>query len=118
MKTLLGGTYFASVEPDHPQRKQCQTLLVDNLNNVVVVYMRAKRWSKAREAAVTVLKEDSKNSKAVFRYAKSAMMDPELSLQEKDDALIKAENIIVYKDKEEPELKKLRLQWKKKKGNE
>jgi hypothetical protein len=115
MKTLLGGTYFASVEADHPQRKECQTIMVDSLNNVVAVYMRAKRWNKAREAASTVLKEDSKNVKALFRNAKSAMMDPSLTLEEKDVALKKAENVIVYKDAEEADLRKLRAQWNKKK---
>ena len=119
MHTLLQGTYFASVEPNHPQRKQCQEIEIDCLNNVMAVYMRAKRYSKAREAAYGVFKEDSKNVKAALRLAKSSMLDSEQTLDDKDQALTKAENIITYKDnKEETELRKLRAQWKKKQHQE
>jgi hypothetical protein len=114
MKTLWNGTYFNSVEEDHPQKRECRMILLDSLNNVVAVYMRAKRWEKARQAASAVLTEDSKNPKALLRNAKSYMLDPAMSLEEKDAALCKAEKVIVYKDKEEVELRKLRAQWKKK----
>jgi hypothetical protein len=40
------------------------------------------------------------------------VFDPALSLQEKDEAIIKAENEVTYKDAKEPEIKKLRAQWK------
>ena len=118
MKTLLGGTYFASVEECHPQRKQSREIMLDCFNNVVAVYIRAKRWQKGRDACSNVLKEDSKNVKALLRNAKCYMLDPNKTLDEKDEALKKAENVIVYKDKEEVELKKLRSLWKKQKNAE
>lgn len=114
MSTLLGGTYFANVEPDHPQRSECQTIMMDSYNNLIAVYLRAKRWAKAREAAITALKADSKNTKALLRNAKAYLLDPDISMEEKDQALAKAEKVICYKDPEETELKKLRAQWKKK----
>ena len=88
--------------------------MMDCFNNVIAVYMRAKRWQKARDAASVALGEDSKNPKTLLRYAKSHVMDPQLSLTEKDAALQRAEKYIVYKDNEEAELRKLRAQWKKK----
>ena len=101
MNTLLEGTYFANVEPDHPQRAQCKQLMLDCLNNVVAVYLRAKRYSKAREAALEVLKHDKRNLKALIRNAKAAILDSDLSLDEIDRELLKAENEVVYKNKAE-----------------
>jgi hypothetical protein len=114
MKTLLQGTYFSSVEESHPQRKESRTIMLDCLNNVIAVYLRAKRWQKARDAASAVLREDSKNTKALLRRAKASLLDPDLTMEEKDQALEKAENVIMYKDAEEGELRKLRAQWQKK----
>jgi hypothetical protein len=115
METLLHGTYFANVEPDHPQRKQVKDLMLDSLNNIVAVHMRGKRFPQAYEAAQQVLRRDAMNVKALFRAAKSRMMDSQCSLGEQNDALCSAEQVIVYKGKEEVELKKLRAQWKKRK---
>jgi len=113
MKALLGGTYFANVEEDHPQRKQCSNIMMDCYNNVVAVYLRTRKWKKAREAAQTALREEPDNAKALLRNAKAYMMDPEVSMEEKDEALKRAERVIVYKDKEDSDLRKLRAQWKK-----
>lgn len=118
MKTLLGGTYFASVEPDHPQRKQCQTIMMDSLNNVIAVYLRAKRWRQAREAAKTALKEDSKNPKTHLRNVKAHVLDPNNAsiADETDQAVDKADRVICYKDTEEKEFKQLRATWTKSKS--
>jgi tetratricopeptide (TPR) repeat protein len=117
METLLDGTYFASVEPDHPQRKQCRSIMLDSYNNVIAVYMRAKRFAKAKDAAKVVLKLDKNNFKALLRLAKVCLLDPSTSLEDSDKAISAAEQAIVYKDKEEEiEVKKLRAQWKRKKG--
>jgi hypothetical protein len=117
METLLDGTYFASVEPDHPQRKQCRSIMFDSYNNVIAVYMRAKRFAKAKDAAKVVLKLDKNNLKALLRLAKVCLQDPSTSLEDSDKAISAAEQAIVYKDKEEEiEVKKLRAQWKRKKS--
>ena len=115
MDTLLHGTYFSTVESDHPQRKQVKDIMLDCLNNIVAVHMRNKQYDQAYEATQQVLRRDANNVKALFRAAKSRMMDRKCSLGEQDDALCAAENVIIYKDKEEVELKKLRVQWKKRK---
>jgi hypothetical protein len=115
MKTLVDGTYFANVEQDHPQRKQARQLLFDGLNNVVAVYMRAKDWEKSRAGAKEVFKHDPNNLKALLRNAKVAMLDPATSSEDADTYLKAAEKVVVYKDKEEPEIRKLRAQWKRRK---
>jgi tetratricopeptide (TPR) repeat protein len=115
METLLHGIYLNNVEADHPQRKQVKELMLDSLNNIVAVHMRNKQYDQAYEAARQVLRRDPRNVKALFRAAKSRMMNRKCSLSEQDEALCAAENVIIYKDKEEVELKKLRAQWKKRK---
>ncbi|GKY98836.1 hypothetical protein MPSEU_000839600 [Mayamaea pseudoterrestris] len=113
METLLHGTYLTNVaEPDHPQRKQVKELMLDNLNNIVAVYLRSKQYEKAYEAAQLVLRRDASNAKALLRAAKACMMSRQCSRNDQDDALCAAEKAITYKDKEEVELKKLRMQWK------
>lgn len=115
MKDLLDGTYFASVEQDHPQRKECRQLMIDCYNNVVVIYMHAKQYDKALDAIETALKRDPKNLKALIRNAKLQVLvaSSEKKLTLADEALKNAENAICYKDKaEEAELKKIRAQYK------
>ena len=134
MQTLLDGTYFNSVEADHPQRKECRTIMLDSFNNIVAVYMRARRYQKAKDACKVVLKIDSNNLKALLRYAKICILDyrnpnnnnksdetttttTTTTEDDVEDALKKAENAITYKDAaEEDELKKLKAQWKRKKA--
>lgn len=115
MKDLLDGTYFNSVEQDHPQRKECRTLMIDCYNNVVVVYMHCKQYTKALDAVEIAMKRDPKNLKAMIRNAKLHVLlaSSEKKLKEADEALKLAENAICYKDNaEEAELKKIRLQYK------
>ena len=115
METLLQGTYFQQVEKDHPQRHEARQLMLDCLNNIVAVHLRSEEYHKAKQAAVQVLQQDSKNLKALLRAAKAAMMDPASTMEEAEAALAAAEKQIVYKDvKEEKELKKLRQQFKRK----
>jgi len=113
---LENGVYFKQVEVDHPQKKECQQIMVDCYNNVTAVYMRWKAWKQAREAIQVVLKRDRNNLKALVRNCKVAMSDPTVSLKESDAVLKEAEAVVVYKDKEEEEeIRKLRAQWKQKK---
>ena len=132
MQTLLDGTYFNSVEQDHPQRKECRTIMLDCFNNIVAVYMRARRYQKAKDACKVVFKIDSSNLKALLRYAKICILDYRSNPDKKsedsatacttteedvEEALKKCENAITYKDAaEEEELKKLKAQWKRKKA--
>jgi tetratricopeptide (TPR) repeat protein len=114
METLLNGTYFQQVEKDHPQRGQCQQILLDSLNNIVAVYMRQKEYHKAKQSAVEVLKQDPKNLKGLLRAAKSSLLDPASTFEEVKAALDAAESEITYNNpKEEKELKRLRADFKK-----
>jgi tetratricopeptide (TPR) repeat protein len=116
MKDLLDGTYFAQVEPDHPQRKECRQLMIDSYNNVTVVYMHAKQYSKALDAAEIAMKRDPKNLKAIVRHAKLQVIlaNSETKLHAAANAIKVAENAICYKDKaEDAELQKIRAQYKK-----
>ncbi len=112
--TLLAGTYFANVEADHPQRKQCESIRMDCHNNTIAVYLRAKRWAKAREAARQAL--PTQNPKTHLRNVKAHVLDPDVNVEETELALNKAESVICYKDVEEKELKQLRAKWNKKKN--
>ncbi len=112
-KTLLQGTYFASVEESHPQRKESRTIMLDCLNNVIAVYLRAKRWQKGRDAASDIVKEDSKNNKATEK-CQGLPAGTGTFMEEKDQAMGKAENVIMYEDVTEGELRKLRAHWQKK----
>lgn len=115
MKDLLDGTYFNSVEEDHPQRKECRQLMMDSYNNVVVVYMHGKQFEKALDAVEIALKRDPKNLKAMIRNAKLHVLvaSSEKKLKDADEALKMAENAICYKNQaEEAELKKIRAQYK------
>ena len=118
MKDLLDGTYFNSVEQDHPQRKECKQLMIDCYNNVVVIYMHCKQYAKALDAVEIALKRDPKNLKAMIRNAKLHVLvaSSEKKLKEADEALKLAENAISYRDQaEEAEIKKIRLQYKQRK---
>ena len=123
MQTLLDGTYFNSVEQDHPQRKECKNIMLDSFNNITAVYMRARRYTQGKESCKKVLNIDSNNLKALLRYAKICILDyrkesdsTTTSEEDVEQALKKAENAITYKDTtEEEELKKLKQQWKRKK---
>jgi tetratricopeptide (TPR) repeat protein len=116
MKDLLDGTYFAQVEQEHPQRKECRQLMIDSYNNVTVIYMHAKQYTKALDAAEVAMKRDPKNLKAMVRLAKLQVQlaSSEKKLKEAAEAIKVAENAICYKDKaEEAELQKIRAQYKK-----
>ena len=94
MEALLQGTYFQSVEKDHPQRDQSSQILLDALNNIVAVRLRQKEYHEAKNAAVEVLKIDPSNTKALLRAAKAAILDPASTIEEALAAIEAAESII------------------------
>jgi hypothetical protein len=115
METLLQGTYFNQVEAEHPQRHQSKQILLDSLNNIVTVQLRQHEYHKAKQSAVEVLKQDGKNLKGLLRAAKAALLDPASTMEEGKAALTAAESEITYKNPtEEKELKRLKIQYKRK----
>uniref|UniRef100_A0A7S2HK08 peptidylprolyl isomerase n=1 Tax=Helicotheca tamesis TaxID=374047 RepID=A0A7S2HK08_9STRA len=73
---------------------QAQTLVIDCLNNVAAVHLRAKEYGKAKQACVQVIQIDQQNIKALCRAAHAAMRDPSSSYEESDAAIAAAEEVL------------------------
>ena len=93
---------------DRDLAQQASSLMVDCLNNIVVVHLRAKEYHAAKQAAVKVLTVDPGNPKALLRAAKAALLDPASSYEEVKAALDAAAEAEGTDDKE---LAKLRYQF-------
>lgn len=78
---------------DTPNDEVARSILVDCLNNTAAVYLRAKEYGRAKEAATQVLLHDPDNVKALCRAANSAMRDPAGSFEESEAAIKTAESI-------------------------
>lgn len=78
---------------DEEIQKQADALMIDCLNNVTAVHMRAKSYHAAKEAAVKVLTLDPENFKALIRAARAAMDDPAGSFEEAEAAIEAAEKV-------------------------
>jgi len=87
-------------------RNEAKEILIDCLNNISAVHLRAKSYSKAKEAAAQAIQYDGNNKKALCRAAKAAMLDPAVTFEESDAALKCAEEI----DKDGKEVKALRTE--------
>ena len=68
-------------------REKARVMLVDCLNNIVAVHLRAKEYHAAKEAAVKVLQRDPSNFKGLIRAAKAALLDPASSYEEVNAAI-------------------------------
>jgi FKBP-type peptidyl-prolyl cis-trans isomerase len=64
------------------RRDEALTLLLDCLNNIVAVYLRAHEYHAAKLAAVRVLEVDPNNLKALLRAAQASLLDPASSYEE------------------------------------
>jgi len=104
---------------------QAKSVLLDCLNNIVAVHMRAKEYHQAKEAAVAVLSHDPTNRKALVRAAKACLLDP-ASLYEEVQAAIDAakaqtsaaaaddDGYVAELQRLQTELKRRRTEYKKK----
>lgn len=88
--------------------QQASSLMIDCLNNIVAVHLRAKEYHAAKEAAVKVLTVEPGNAKSLLRAAKAALLDPASSYEEVRAALDAAAETEGADDKE---LAKLRTQF-------
>mmetsp|Transcript_34465 Transcript_34465/g.79555 ORF Transcript_34465/g.79555 Transcript_34465/m.79555 type:complete len:393 (-) Transcript_34465:107-1285(-) len=96
---------------DDAVRSQAQEILLDCLNNVAAVFLRAKEFGKAKEAATEVLRKDPNNVKALLRAARACMMDPGATFEESHAAILAAEEI----DQDNADVKKLRAELERRK---
>jgi len=86
-------------------RKQAMEVMLDCLNNVCAVHLRAKEYHQAKEAATKVLIHDPDNFKGLIRAAKAALLDPASSYDEVDAAIAAAEQNAPANDTDVPRLK-------------
>ena len=68
-------------------QEQARTIMLDCLNNIAALHLRAHEYKLAKEAAVQVLTHDPDNFKALIRAAKAALLDPASSYEEVDVAI-------------------------------
>ena len=95
---------------------QAMEIMLDCLNNVVAVQLKAKKYYEAKEAAVKVLTHDPNNLKALLRAARAAMMDPSGTYEESDVAIAAAEKVVQEKGLDDKgDVRKLRQELKQKK---
>ena len=87
-----------------PDDELARSIMVDCLNNMAAVHLRAREYGKAKEAATRVLMHDPDNVKALCRAARAAMLDPAGSYEESDAAISAAESVKA----DDPDVIKLR----------
>lgn len=73
--------------------KRANEILIDCLNNVTAVYLKAKEYKEAKEAATEVLLRDRNNFKALLRAARAAIYDLTGTFEESEAALKAAESV-------------------------
>jgi tetratricopeptide (TPR) repeat protein len=78
---------------DSPDNEEARSILVDSLNNMAAVHLRAKDYGEAKNAATRVLMHDPDNVKALCRAARAAMLDPAGSYEESEAAISVAESV-------------------------
>ena len=98
-------------DDDEAVRKEAMEVMLDCLNNIAAVHLRAKDFHQAKEAAVKVSEQDPDNLKGMIRAAKAALLDPASSYEEVEVAIAAAE--MDYPD--DPEVQKLQIALKKRK---
>lgn len=103
-------------EEEHKDKlNQAQEIMLDCLNNVTAVYLKAKKYHEAKEAAVKVLTHDPNNFKALLRAARAAMLDSAGSYEESDAAIAAAEKVVAERNLDDKEVRKLRQELKQQK---
>ena len=103
-------------EEEHKDKlKEANEIMLDCLNNVTAVYLKAKKYHEAKEAAVKVLTHDPYNYKALLRAARAAMLDSSGTYEESDAAIAAAEKVVAEKKLDDKEIRKLRQELKQKK---
>jgi tetratricopeptide (TPR) repeat protein len=98
-------------DDDEAVREEAMEVMLDCLNNIAAVHLRAKDFHQAKEAAVKVLSHDPDNLKGMIRAAKAALLDPASSYEEVELAIAAAE----MDHPDDPEVQKLQIALKKRK---
>ena len=100
-----------TVQDDVDKKKQAFEIMMDCLNNIAAIHLRAKEFHSAKEAAVKVLMHDPDNLKGLIRAAKASLLDPASSYEEVEMAVEAAET----NHPDDAEVRKLRMDLKQRK---
>ena len=95
---------------DESVQKEASAILIDCLNNAAAVYLKAKEFGKAKDAATKVILRDPDNVKALLRAARAALYDPAGTFQESAAAIAAAEQV----DPSNVDLRKLKIEHRRK----
>ena len=110
MMDLLGDIETRQEKDDAAEladaKQRAASILIDCLNNISAVHLKAKAYGKAKESAATVLQYDPNNIKALCRAARAAIFDPNGTFEECEMAIAAAEEI----DGENADVKRLRVE--------
>ena len=87
-------------------KQRASSILIDCLNNISAVHLKAKAYGKAKESAATVLQYDPNNIKALCRAARAAIFDPNGTFEECEMAIAAAEEI----ESDNADVKRLRVE--------
>lgn len=96
---------------DENVRKEASAIFVDCMNNIAAVYLKAKEYGKAKEAAAKVILHDPDNMKALLRAARAALYDPAGTFEESAAAIAAAEQV----NPDDVDLRNLKIELGKKK---
>lgn len=103
-------TNLITENDDDSIRKEASAILVDCLNNMAAVYLKAKEFGKAKDAATKVILRDPDNVKALLRAARAALYDPAGTFEECAAAIAAAEQV----DPSNSDLRKLKSEHRRK----
>jgi tetratricopeptide (TPR) repeat protein len=104
-------THLVVGTEDEKVQKEATAILVDCLNNVAAVHLKAKEYGKAKEAAVKVIQRDPDNMKALLRAARAAIYDRAGTFEESEAAIAAAEEV----NPDDSDLSKLKVELERKK---
>ena len=104
------------LEQEEANSEEARRVLVDCLNNIAAVELRAKEYHEAKETAVKVLLHDPNNFKALIRAAKAALLDPASSFEEVEAAIDAAAKQLGDSDDKQKEIRALKVDFKRRKA--
>ena len=109
--TVAAAAAAAAGELDNAKERAASILIIDCLNNISAVHLKAKAYGKAKESAATVLQYDPNNIKALCRAARAAIFDPNGTFEECEMAIAAAEEI----ESDNADVKRLRVELERRK---
>lgn len=95
----------SAADTNNATKRKANAMLIDCLNNISAVHLKAKSYGLAKDSAATVLQYDPNNIKALCRAARAAIFDPAGTFKECEAAIACAEET----DPDNADVKRLRV---------